>query len=334
MKQTQDKIHLRRPVWVFIMLVFALVGAGNKPRKPDRPLHETNYKEIINRYLFINDFNIKEEERKISDEVFWKYHYKFPVVQFPLETFLDDFEKELPLTEGSGRPTEHINEGRRLYVEKQYDDAKSVWLGGRARYGKEQEYHRRLDYFIGLSFLAKAGDQRKDAGIDWNVKMFQEHLVNAATFLSWAFIVKADINDSLLDTVAPKQFYNLAAIYFNNDRYAVAYSTADRGLNFLRRTGRAEYRSKLRRSLAEAHIKNRTYLEAVKELDVALRYDATPSEAAEIFSRVGDIYFDLNNYEVAEYVYGLANRINIKAKQLKPVKYELRGESFFWMGKF
>jgi len=157
---------------------------------------------------------------------------------------------------------------------------------------------------------------------------------HAATFLSWAFILKEDEADPVVDAAAPKGLYNLAAIYWQYGRYAGAYGAASKGLDFLRRTGRKEYRPRFHRLLAESYIQNRSYLEAVQELDVAIRQDRDPKEAAASFIRAGDIYFDLNNFELADDAYALGARIDELLQLIDPVALVLRGESLFWLGRF
>ena len=83
---------------------------------------------------------------------------------------------------------------------------------------------------------------------------------------------------------------NLIAKNRNGDAggAAGAFGAAETGLNFLRKTGRKEYRPVFHRMAAEAHIKNRSYLDAARELDTAIRQDPEPTEAAAAFARVGD----------------------------------------------
>jgi hypothetical protein len=126
----------------------------------------------------------------------------------------------------------------------------------------------------------------------------------------------------------------LSVIYYVVDRFAAAYGAAQSGLDFLRRTGRKEYRPFLHRVLAEQYIKNRSYLEAVQQLDLAIRQDPDPRQAAPMFARIGDIYYNLNNFELAEDVYALAESVNRELNQLEPLQLVLRAESLFWLGKF
>ena len=124
------------------------------------------------------------------------------------------------------------------------------------------------------------------------------------------------------------------SIYFRYERWAPAYGALQDALNFLRETGRKERRASFRRMQSELFIKNRDYLNAAQELDLALRQDPNPDTAGLIFARLGDIYFDLNNFELAEDMYALAIRIDKERKNIRPWQYILRGESLFWLGKF
>ncbi len=307
-----------------------LSAAEQKPKL----IHQQSFDEIIRNYLFVADFSSKEPERNVSDELFWKYPVTLPKVHFSVDFDLKDPKKEMPATAGDGMAFQHLNRGRILFQKGDFEEAKLVWLAGRARYGATYDFHRRNDYFIGQSFLQLAKLRLDEHGGDWLNPRVKSELANASTFLSYAFVVKEDLGDPLLDLVAPQQLYNLAATYYRYERYAGAFGVADRALNFLRKYGRSEYRAKLQRLLAEAHIRNLDYLSAVKELDSALRLGADKQQATMIFTRVGDIYFDLNNYELAAENYAIANRIDAEREVISPSTFVLLGESLFWLGKF
>lgn len=162
---------------------------------------------------------------------------------------------------------------------------------------------------------------------------YDTDLKNASTFLSWAYINKVDEPDPLVDMAGPPSYYNLAVIYTMRGKWGEAYNAAYNGVNFLQRYHDKSYRPELRRIMAEAFLQNRTYWEAVSQLDFALRQDPDISQAAKIFGRAGDIYFDLNNFYVAADVYDLAIRVNQLASQVDPNHYVLRGEALFWLGK-
>lgn len=306
-------------------------GAG---RAEPVPLSRKSFDEIVRGYTFVGDFSQQPEERPVSDEVFWRYPYAVPKIEFPLLADLDDPKRELPATPGEGRAVEHLNRGRVLFLEKKFQEAKATWLGARARYGKDYPFHRRNDYFIGYAFLNIALHDMQTTGADWYAQEIKSNFGNAATFLSWAFIVKAEEPDALAEQVTPKGLYNLAAIYWRYGRFAGAFGAAETALNFLRKTGRKDYRPEFHRILAESHIKNRSYLDAVQVLDTAIRQDPDPTQGAAAFARVGDIYFDLNNYELAEDAYGLGAKIDEDMRQINPAQLVLRGESLFWLGKF
>lgn len=341
---------------IALLIVFTLPASGAEKQKP---LYQQSIEEIAGHYTLIGDFSTHPAERVVSDEIFWSYNYKIPRPEFPIEMGLDDVEVAVPATKGKGRTVEHINRGRILFLEKKYVEARNVWLAARANYGTNWDQHRRNDYFIALNFMQIANESLK-VSKDWEVSDVKGSLDNASTFLSWAFIRKEDHPDPLIDAVTPKNLYNLAAIYWKFGRYAGAYGAAEKGLNFLRRTGRTEYRAEFLRISAEAHIQNRTYLEAVQLLDLAIRYEIdeviayekarknkTPMsperaaaykksvvQVAATFARIGDIYFDLRNYELADDTYAMAARIAEEANVISPEQLVLRGESLFWLGKF
>ena len=310
----------------------AAARSAQTPQKPT-PKQISVYQDIVNSYVFVGDFSEKPEGRTVSDELFWTYRYKLPEVIFEPVFEFEDVAREFPATKGSDRPAEHINRGRVLFLQGEYEEAKSVWATALNRFGKTYPFNRRNDYFMALAFMQLAAMEYKKTP-DWQAPLVRSHLSNAATFLSWAFIVKKDDPDELLDTVAPKQLYNLAAIYFMYQRKPGAYGAAQTGLDYLRRTGRADYRPQLRRILAESLIAGRAYLEAVQEFDTAIRQDQDPRQAAAMFARVGDIYFDLHNYELAEDAYTMAGRIDEELRAFHPMQLVLRGESLFWLGKF
>lgn len=292
-----------------------------------------NFDSIVKNYLFVNDFSQKPDTRQISDQLFWKYPIKLNTVYFPIHMEVQDSNKELPAITGDGDAIYYMNYGRTEFHKGNYEKAKNLWLTCRQKFGKSYPHHRRNDYHIALAFMMIA-KKNLDAGMKFDDAKVRGNLANAATFLSWALVVKADTQDEVIEEISPKQFYNLAAIYYRYARFAGAYGAAERGLDFLAKVGRKDFRPDLRRILAESHITNRTYLEAVKQLDTAIRQDPDPKQAAAMFSRVGDIYFDLNNYELAEYAYDLANRVDRDVSQVNPSQFILRGEALFWMGRF
>lgn len=304
-----------------------LVAAEAKKPKEEVPLSRQPLEKILREYSFIGDFNLKPETRKIGDEVFWRYQFKIPRPTFPFK----DFPHDIPLVEGQGRPYEHMNLGRRLYSEGQYEEAKKTWLSLRARYGETFPLHRRNDFLIGMAFLREAIEKEKLEPKPPELKVIYS---NAATFFSYAFQVKKAFNDDYLDKVAPLAIYNLAAVYFKFDRFPAAFGAATEGLDFLRVTGRKEVRADLHSLLAESFILNRSYLEAAQELDTALRQDPGPELAFHVFSRIGDIYLDLNNFELAEEAYDTALHIGLSMDQIPSFTLAARGESLFWTGKF
>lgn len=328
---------------LLILLVLGEIGSAstikNKNPAKEKPVGkvlsgEEAYRKIINTYTFVGDLEPKEELRKVAPIYFWKYPFKAPKAKFPIDHTLGT-ETDLPATQGDDRPIEHLNYGRILFKAGRIEEAKTTWLAARARYGTDYKYHRRTDYFIALAFLKTAENLKKSAKTEQDKVELRLSYANAATFLSWVFVKKKDLYDPVLDGVTPKALMVLASIYYSYGRYPAAHAVVQEGLDFLRAKGRSDFRPRFLRMLAEAWILNNDYLSAIQELDTAIRQDPSPDEAARAFSRVGDIYFDLNNYELAEDVYGISEKVNAyTTKKFKPQSAVLRGESLFWMGKF
>ena len=292
--------------------------------------------EIIQNFTFIGDFDQKDETRPNSTEIFWRYPSTLPKVSFDikLEQAPAVLRENFPLTMGEGRAIEHLNQGRNLFIEGNYEEARQTWLSGRARFGKTYSFHRRNDYFIASAFLYKGYQNWLSAGKKYDAPGLRQDFVNGNSFLSAAFDKKKDIPDELLDRVAPNAYYNQAVVLYNYERWAGVVGAATLGLDYLRRTGRTDHRRDFHRMLAETSIRGQDYLEAVRAIDLTLRQDHDPASAGSLFARVGDIYFTLNNFELAEEVYEAANRIDSEYRQIKPSQYVLRGESLFWMGRF
>jgi len=320
-------------------IAFARKGPKPPPKEdPNTEIYERSADSIIQNFMFVGDFEQKEEIRPNSHEVFWRYPSTLPKVTFDLD-MNPNFDTEamradFPSTQGEGRAYQHLNRGRVLFLEGNVDEARKTWLSGRARYGRNYEAHRRADYFIAQAFMYQGWIKWKEKDKQYETPDVRQSFVNATTFLAWAFDRKKDLPDALLERVAPRAYYNQSVIYYNYERWAGVMGSVSNGLDFLRRTGRKEYRRELHRMMAEIHIRNRSYLEAVQELDLTLRQDEDTASSAAIFARIGDIYYDLNNFELAEEVYAAANKISRELNQIRPSQYILRGESLFWLGRF
>ncbi len=291
-----------------------------------------SFQKILSEYTFVGDFAEKDPEPSQSKEIFWRYPFAISETQFPIKFQVTNLEKEIPITPGAGRAFEHMNQGRVEYLSGNYEAAKEIWLAGRELYHQDFNYNRRLEYFIGMVFLKMAEVSFEKNKGDLSVAAVKGLLNNAATFLSWAFIVHANQKDDAIDVLSAKQLYNLAAIYFTYKSYAAAFAAADKGLDYLNRTNQKTYRSEFRQILAEGLIKNRSFLEAVQEFDTAIRQDPEPTQAAKMFNRVGDIYYALNNFDLAVDSYELSE--SIEAVKFRPNQILLHAEALFWAGKF
>lgn len=292
------------------------------------------FQEILKTYTFIADFSQKPEVRQNSDEIFWKYQYLIDSPSFPLEPKFTNFDRELPKSPGEGRPLQHLNQARISIINGDYEGAKGILLAARNRFGTSYALHRRADYMTAYTFLGLAFQKYELANKNWSDTTITFDLDNASTFLNWALIVKRDDIDPLVEDATPKGLYNMAAIYFLKKRFAGSFGAASTGINYLRKTGRNEYRAQFHRLLAEVYIKNRNYLQATQELDLGIRLDPDPKLAPKMFGRIADIYFDLNNYELADDLYSLASKIDREKGYVDPSQHILRGETLFWLGKF
>lgn len=314
---------------VFTSVSFASVNERLANRSPE---------DIMKNYMFIGDFTTKPAVRKNSKEVFWRYPITLTPPSFKLAVIEPgdklELSREFPATPGSGLAVHHLNRGRFFFLKQEWQKACSTWLGARSRYGNDFPYHRRNDLFIANCFLYRAHALSQNKLSKAQKADLRVFFVNANTFFSWALNVKKDLNDPLIDLVTPRSFYNQAVIYYNYEKWPGAYGAVTSGLNFLRKTGRKEFLGSMRRILAELYIKNRSYLEAIQEFDLALRTDPLVENGALIFARAADIYFDLNNFELAEDLYHLAIQLDQSLNQHRPELYILRGESLFWLGRF
>ena len=332
-RQTPGCQQMTLIVLAAILLLLPVSSVRATDQKPG-DLAKASFDDILKYYQFVGDFSQHDPSRAVSSEFFWRYPFPLPRAEFPIDESLGDLDSELPATPGSDRPIQHMNYGRVLYREKNYEEARKVWLAAKARYGQNYDYHRRNDYFISLAYLKIS--ERILKQFNYNAERTEVRLTysNAATFLSWAFIKKKQIPDPMLDVLTPKSLYNLASIYFLFDRYNGAHSTAEVGLNFLRLNGRSDYRGKFRRIIAETWIRDHQYLKAIQQIDTMIRQDPDPTDAGFGFARAGDIYFDLNNYELAEEAYRISQAVHYKVDKILPLSFILRGESLFWMGRF
>ena len=317
------------------LLTLFLLGFKDGSKSPRQNL---TYRKIIDSYNFVGDFSVKEETRQISDEIFWKYPMLLPPVDFPILYPLITSKNDYPATLGEGKPYDHLNRGRIYFLNGDFENARLTWLGAKKRFGTTFGHHRRNDYFISSAFLLKAKKELEMNNGEYE-QTYVKSLFDAATaFLSYAFIVKekdtSQESDPLINRVMPKGLYNLAAIYWKYGRFSGAFGAADSGLNYLRSTGKKDFRSEFYRILAESHIKNRSYFDAIQNLDLAIRQQSDPETAAASLTRAGDIYFDLNNYELAEDVYKIAAFIDEELKLVNSTQLVMRGEALFWLGEF
>ena len=314
-------------IWFFIFLL-----AENQVIADPTPVEKKQFKKIMDEYVLVGDLLPKEETRSLpSSEPFWRYPMPIPKISFDYDYQPPkgvSWSEYIPQTIGSGRAIEHLNRGRVLFLDNNFQEANATWLSGIARYGKEYEYHRRNDFFVAISFFRLLESVKKE-------DVFRNKINNASTFLSKAFKLKSDLKDHALDPYVPKFLYVLASIYFNYEKFVRAFDVAQEGISLQKKSGRLAYRPKFRRILAESFVRNRSYLGAMQQYDIALREGGVSArDAAAMFARIADIYFDLNNFELAEDIYNIAIILDKEGDYIRPSQFVLRGESLFWMKRF
>jgi tetratricopeptide (TPR) repeat protein len=307
---------------------FLLALIGNK-----KPLDLATYNEILRSYTIIGDFSRKSPTRDIGEGFFWRYPYQIPAIKFPINADYAVDKTNMILTPGVGRDLEHINLGRKNFMEGDFELAKKTFLTARASFGEDSPYHKRIDLYLGMTFLHMALALDKPNPSEKQDVEIRTLYNNAATFFAWALIRKKDSADPHIDKIAHRYYYYLTAIYYRYGKYATAYSVAQEGLNFLRQSGHKEFRPHFHRILAESFIENKTYEAAVVELDKAIRLDPDETIAPMLFARIADIYFHLNNYELAEDFYGIAIKIARDSNKIAREQMVLRAESLFWLKK-
>ena len=316
-------------IGVFLLLNFTSLLFGKESLFSDPALEQ-----VSKSYTFINDFHLKSPLRSVSQELFWKYSLQPPKTQFEIKFDIGISLDEMTATPVDARWSEHMNRGRKFYVDGNYEEAKKTWLSLKARFGTEYPYHRRTDYLIGCSMLQFAKNMYQQSHKDLEAVEVRLAFSNFSTFYNQAFLQKKDLQDPLLDHVAPKALYTLASVYFAFHNLSSTYQAAKEGLDFLTRTGRTEYRSEFHRLLAEVWIGSHDYLAAAQEYDAMIREDMDPEQVSLALARMGDLYYALNNYELAEDAYTLSQKAISDLDVFTPIQSILRGESLFWLGKF
>ena len=295
---------------------------------------KATFKEILDRYLFVADFNQKSPERPITKEFLWKYPFKLAPVKFELDLDSVDLKSFVYPITGSGRKTEAINIGRVAFQKEEFEDAHQIWLAARQEYKDDATTNKTLEYFMGVNALALVKKKLTEAKGDLQNADVKAYMQRAAYFLAATYILRRDTPIEKIDANAPWALYNLAVIYYHFDRISSVYGAAEEGLASLIKQGKTIHRSDFRQLMAEAYIKNQDLISAIQELDTAIRQDPNPVQAARMFNRAADIYFDLNNYELAEDLYAMASAIDRERLVYSPAQALLRAESIFWLGRF
>jgi tetratricopeptide (TPR) repeat protein len=295
--------------------------------------NKSTFKEILDRYVFIADFNQKPAERPITKEFIWKYPFKLPPPKFELDIEDLDLDAMVFAQRGQGRAVEVMNIGRVAFLAGEHQQAYDLWLNARQIFKDDPATAKILEYFMAINALAiyKKNYRIKDGDPD-RVEL-KAYLQRAAYFFASTYILRRDIPNERIDKNAPWALYNLAAIYFRLDRIPNAFGAVEVGLAALLKQGKNAHRADFRRLLAECYIRNQDLLSAIQELDTGIRQDPNPVQAAIMLNRVGDIYYDLNNYELAEDMYAMAGAIDREKKNYNPAQALLRAESIFWLGR-
>lgn len=293
-----------------------------------------SFKEILDNYVFIADFATKPDERPVSKEVFWKYPFKLAPVTFDLDFKQVDLNAMVFQVKGSGVRAETLNIGRVEFLSGNYAKAHQAWLTGREDFKDDPKLTRTFDFFLAVNAMAAYRARAQLVQDDFKDAEIQALSKRLAYFFASTYLQKKDSPDEKIDRYASWGLYNLAVVYYRFGRMRSAYGAAQEGLSTLLKQGAATHRSELRQILAEAYIKNRDLLSAIQELDTAIRQDPNEIQATRMFSRAADIYYDLNNYELAEDFYAMSSSIDRERLTYNPEQAVLRAESIFWLGRF
>ena len=334
--------------------------------KDNRALYKKDYKAIVASYAFSSQFELAAPVPRKSDKIFWRYSFAPVAVEFSLH--LDLVANEVPLTKGDGRPLAHLNQGRVHFLNGKFEKAKQVLRAAKKRFGKYHPAHRRLDYLLAYTIAkgsaeitdgAQLGTNSKQASPDPSRPAQSEQgdstpassdeqdsevvlsprvppnsLKEVADLLSHVFMGKDYIEDKILDPLASKAIYNVAAIHWRYGQFDAAVRAARLGLNILQNYPNEKYQSLFYRLLAEANLKAGDYLEAAKTFDLAIRKGASKTDAAQMFARVGDMYYEKNQFESAQDAYALGAQIDYLEGLLRPAEMVRRGEALFWLGRY
>lgn len=293
-----------------------------------------SFKQILDSYVFIADFSTKPDDRPVSKEVFWKYPFKLAPVTFDLDFRQVDLNAMVFQVKGSGSRAEALNIGRVAFLSSNYAKAHQAWLTGREDHKDDPKLTRIFDFFLAVNAMATYRARAELVQDDFKDSEIQALSKRLAYFLASTYLQKKDSPDERIDSHASWGLYNLAVIYYRFGRMRSAYGAAQEGLSSLLKQGASRHRSQFRQILAEAYIKNRDLLSAVQELDTAIRQDPNEMQATRMFSRAADIYYDLNNYELAEDFYAMSSAIDRERLTYNPEQAVLRAESIFWLGRF
>jgi tetratricopeptide (TPR) repeat protein len=295
-------------------------------------LTKGSFQEILDRYLFIGDFTEKSDTRSNSEEVFWRYPFKLAPKSFSFDLKKEPMDAMAFQIKGDGRLAEHLAKGRVEYLNGKYNDAHLTWLAARQLFPDDAKMNRRLEFFLGLASAQSLREHLEKNKDEIQSKEARQLINRVSYFLAAAFILRRDTIDPEIEKFAPWGLYNLSVAYYDLGRWAQVVGSAQEGLQALLKAGAKQYRPQFRQMLAEMWIKNDDLLSAIQELDTAIRQDPVPEEAIKLFNRAGDIYYGLNNFELADEVYQMASRIDELQRQLSPTHAVLRAESKFWLG--
>ena len=326
--------------YVLIVICFFLISStsfSSEKKQVDISSQtvEENFHKVIDNYYFISDFRLKPSTRAPLNHYFWRYPIKAEDVNFEVDGVF--WNKDLfPVTEGEGLIYQHLNRARIFYHDKNFERARNTLLSAKARAESDFKYLNRINYFIALTFLAEIpalesldtfGDEEKTSEKETLIKKYYS---NASNFLVHAFYTPSD--DPLIQKNRIKALYNIAVINFKFKSYMYAYKFINLGLEAQAKEGSLSHYIDLLRMQGCILQKSRSYFDAIKVYDLALRQESiTRKEAALILTQAANIYFDLNNYELAEDLYEKASLVDLSS--FTPLTYVLRGEALFWMNE-
>ncbi len=295
----------------------------------------TSFDDIISSYLFIGDFSTKSESPSPTGDNFWRYPFKFEPFYPELDLKVEDIKSKSFRVIGGDELAKSMAKSRNEFLSGNIVEAQETLSQARSKWGLDPLMNRRSEFHLALINLTLLAELLKDKPVDYQIdEAIKKSMTRCAYFLSAVFILRKDLSDPEIDKHTLWGLYNLAVLYHKLERWSIMVGAIDQGLTEHLKQGRSDFRAKLRRMLAEIFIKGADYLSAIQEIDTTIRQDKNQKTAAQLFARAGDIYYALNNFDLAAAAYEQAHAIDKLNKNIDPTRALFYGESKFWLGQY